>query len=62
MSLDSEFYLIFIFMQVLDYELLFYAIYLFYSATMDTHFVPLVKQGYTTGAPLVDRSSEILGV
>ncbi|KAH9724048.1 RING-type E3 ubiquitin transferase [Citrus sinensis] len=45
---------------VLDYELLFYAIYLFYSATMDTHFVPLVKQGYTTGAPLVDRSSEIL--
>lgn len=49
-------------MQVLDYELLFYAIYLFYSATTDTHFVPLVKQGYTTGAPLVDRSSEILGV
>jgi len=34
----------------------------FYSVTMATRSVPLVKQGCTTDVPLVDKSLEILGV
>ena len=40
----------------------FYERNFFCSATMDTPCVLPVKQGYTTGVPLVDRSLEILGV
>lgn len=47
---------------MLNDELPFYTKFLFCSATMDTRYVPPVKLGCTTGAPLVDRNLEILGV
>lgn len=46
---------------MLDDELPF-TLFLICSAAMDTHYVPPVKVGYTTGAPLVDKSLAILGV